>query len=105
MRNAQCAMRYNTPVIKSFRHKGLKKLYETGKPSGVQPAHATRLRMQLAALDTAQNIEDMDVPGFKLHPLKGKLKGRWSISVSGNWRITFEFREGNVFILDYEDYH
>ena len=61
--------------------------------------------MQLAALDTAQNIEDMDVPGFKLHPLKGKLKGRWSISVSGNWRITFEFREGNVFILDYEDYH
>jgi proteic killer suppression protein len=64
-----------------------------------------RLRMQLVALDTAQTIDDMDVPGFKLHALKGQLKGRWSIWVSGNWRITFEFRDGNVFILDYEDYH
>ena len=61
--------------------------------------------MQLAALDTAQDIDDMDIPGFKLHPLKGKLKGRWSISVSGNWRVTFEFRDGNAYILDYEDYH
>jgi proteic killer suppression protein len=61
--------------------------------------------MQLAALDTSQRIEDMEIPGFKLHALKGKLKGRWSISVSGNWRITFEFRDGNAFVLDYEDYH
>ena len=61
--------------------------------------------MQLLALDTAQEIDDMDIPGFKLHLLKGKLKGRWSISVSGNWRITFEFRDGNAFVLDYEDYH
>ncbi len=61
--------------------------------------------MQLSALDTAQVIDDMDVPGFKLHPLKGKLRGRWSVSVSGNWRITFEFREGNAFVLNYEDYH
>jgi proteic killer suppression protein len=61
--------------------------------------------MQLTALDTAQSIDDMDIPGFKLHPLKGKLKERWSISVSGNWRITFDFREGNAFVLDYEDYH
>jgi len=61
--------------------------------------------MQLLALDTAQEIDDMDIPGFKLHTLKGKLKGIWSISVSGNWRITFEFREGNAFVLDYEDYH
>jgi proteic killer suppression protein len=61
--------------------------------------------MQLTALDTAQEIDDMDIPGFKLHSLKGKLGGRWSISVSGNWRITFEFREGNAFVLDYEDYH
>ena len=61
--------------------------------------------MQLAALDTAREIDDMDIPGFKLHPLKGKLKGRWSISVSGNWRITFEFRDGNAFVLNYEDYH
>jgi len=61
--------------------------------------------MQLAALDTAQELDDMDIPGFKLHPLKGKVKGRWSISVSGNWRVTFEFRDGNAFVLDYEDYH
>ncbi len=92
-------------MIKSFRHKGLKRLYETGKTSGVQTVHTDRLRMQLVALDTALTIEDMDIPGFKLHPLKGKLKGRWSISVSGNWRITFEFRDGNAFVLDYEDYH
>jgi len=92
-------------VIKSFRHKGLKKLYETGSTSGIQAKHSNRLRMQLTALDTAQDIDDMDIPGFKLHPLKGKLKGRWSISVSGNWRVTFEFRDGNAYILDYEDYH
>ena len=73
--------------------------------SGVQTAHVSRLRMQLTALESAQDIDDMDIPGFKLHPLKGKLKGRWSISVSGNWRITFEFRDGNAFVLDYEDYH
>ena len=61
--------------------------------------------MQLAALDTAHVIADMGLPGYRLHPLKGKLRGRWSISVSGNWRLTFEFREGNAFQLDYEDYH
>jgi len=92
-------------VIKSFRHKGLRKLYETGSGAGIQASHKSHVRLQLSALDTAQAIEDMDVPGFRLHPLKGKLKGRWSISVSGNWRITFEFRDGNAFILDYEDYH
>ncbi len=73
--------------------------------AGVQVNHVSRLRMQLVALDTAQTIDDMDIPGFKLHALKGKLKGHWSIWVSGNWRITFEFRDGNAFILDYEDYH
>ena len=92
-------------MIKSFRHKGLKRLYEAGKASGVQATHVSRLTMQLTALDTAQSIDDMDIPGFKLHPLKGKLKERWSISVDGNWRIAFEFREGNAFVLDYEDYH
>jgi toxin HigB-1 len=61
--------------------------------------------MLLTALDTAQAILDMDVPGFKLHPLKGSLKGRWAISVSGNWRLTFEFRDGDVHLIDYEDYH
>ena len=61
--------------------------------------------MQLAALETAQVVEDMDIPGFRLHPLKGKLRGRWSITVNGNWRLTFEFRDGNAYVLDYEDYH
>ena len=61
--------------------------------------------MQLAALDTAQQIEDMDIPGFRLHQLKGKLKNRWSITVNGNWRLTFELKDGDVHLLDYEDYH
>jgi toxin HigB-1 len=61
--------------------------------------------MQLAALDTAHVIDDMNLPGFRLHPLKGTMGGRWSITVSGNWRMTFEFREGNAYVLDYEDYH
>lgn len=61
--------------------------------------------MQLAALDTAHSIDDMDIPGFRLHPLVGRESGRWSIWVNGNWRVTFEFREGDAFILDYEDYH
>jgi len=59
----------------------------------------------LAALDTAQTVEDMDIPGFRLHPLKGKERGRWSVLVNGNWRITFEFENGNALMLDYEDYH
>jgi toxin HigB-1 len=92
-------------MIQSFRHKGLRKYYETGSTSGIQTIHAVRLRMQLTALDTAQNIQDMDVPGYKLHPLKGKLKGRWSVWVSGNWRLTFEFKNGDAHLLDYEDYH
>ena len=92
-------------MIASIRHKGLRRFYETGSKSGIQASHADRLRLQLAALDTAQSIEDMDIPGFRLHPLRGKLKGRWSISVSGNWRLTFEFKEGNAYLVDYEDYH
>jgi len=76
-------------MIKSFRHKGLRRFFETGSTSGIQVKHARRLRMQLAALDTARIIEDMDIPGFRLHPLKGELQGRWSITVNGNWRMTF----------------
>ena len=92
-------------MIKSFRHKGLQRFFTTGSTAGVQTTHAKRLRMQLAALDTATVIEDMDIPGFSLHPLKGKAKGRWSILVSGNWRLTFEFKDGNAYVLNYEDYH
>jgi proteic killer suppression protein len=92
-------------MIKSFAHKGLQKFYETGKTTGIKAEHKKRLKLQLIALDTATIIEDMDVPGFKLHPLKGKRKGIWSIQVSGNWRITFKFEDGNAYILNYEDYH
>jgi len=92
-------------MIKSFRHKGLRRFYETGSVSGVQASHAKRLRLQLAALDTAHLVDDVDIPGFRLHPLKGAQKGRWAISVNGNWLITFEFRDGNAYVLDYEDYH
>jgi len=67
--------------------------------------HAARLRMQLSALNTAVEVSDLDIPGYKLHPLKGDRKGIWSITVSGNWRLTFEFRDGHVYLLDYEDYH
>lgn len=92
-------------MIKSFRHKGLKKYFESGSKAGIQDKHAKRLRMQLAALDTAACIEDMDIPGFRLHPSKGPNDSRWSIWVSGNWRLTFEFRDGNAYVPDYEDYH
>jgi proteic killer suppression protein len=92
-------------MIPSFRHKGLRRYYESGSLAGIQPQHARRLTMQLAALDSAQVIEDMDIPGFRLHPLKGSDRGRWSIWVNGNWRLTFEFRDGQAYVLDYEDYH
>ncbi|OOC48216.1 MULTISPECIES: type II toxin-antitoxin system RelE/ParE family toxin [Thioalkalivibrio] len=92
-------------MIKSFRHKGLRRFYESGSVTGIQPRHAKRLRMLLSALDTAYTIEDLDIPGFHLHPLKGSEQGRWTIRVSGNWRLTFEHRDGNVHVLDYEDYH
>ena len=92
-------------MIKSVRHKGLRRFFATGSTSGVQASHANRLRMQLAALDTAQTVEDMDSPGFRLHPLKAQMRGRWSVTVNGNWRLTFEFQDGNAYVLDYEDYH
>ena len=92
-------------MIQSFRHKGLRRFFESGSTAGIQAAHAKRLRMILAALDTANAIADMDVPGLRLHPLKGAGRGRWSVWVNGNWRVTFEFRDGHAYILDYEDYH
>ena len=92
-------------MIRSFRHKGLRLFFESGKNSGIQTSHAEKLRLQLAALNTAQTIEDMDIPGYRLHRLTGRLKDRWSIWVNGNWRLTFEFMDGNVHGVDYEDYH
>ncbi len=92
-------------MIVSFRHKGLRRYFESGSKAGIQPVHANRIRMQLVALDTAQTVDDMNIPGFGLHPLKGQALNRWSIWVNGSWRITFEFENGNAMILDYEDYH
>jgi proteic killer suppression protein len=92
-------------MIKSFKHKGLRLFFETGKTNGIQSTHAKRLRMQLVALQTANNIDDMDIPGYRLHKLKGHSKNLWSICVNKNWRLTFEFIDGDIYILNYEDYH
>lgn len=92
-------------MIISFKHKGLEMFYRSGKTSGIQVKHRRRLRMQLAALETASAIGDIDIPGYRLHQLKGSRSGTWSIMVSGNWRLTFVFDKGDVSILNYEDYH
>ncbi|MDH5641842.1 MAG: type II toxin-antitoxin system RelE/ParE family toxin [Nitrospira sp.] len=80
-------------MIRSFRHQELRKFFESGSTAGIQPHHAKRLRMLFTALDTALSIEDMDVPGFRLHPLKGSIRDRWSLWVNGNWRLTFTFKD------------
>jgi toxin HigB-1 len=92
-------------MIKSFRHKGLKAFFETGKASGIQTAHAQRLKRQLLRLDVAAKPEDMNLPGWNLHPLKGREKGHWSVWVNGNWRMTFTFEGNDAVLVDYRDYH
>ncbi len=94
-------------MIKSIRHKGLKKFFNSGgnDSRGVNSEYEGKLRDQLAALDSATDIADMDLPGWHLHALKGKEKGRHAIWVSANWRMTFEFENGNAYVVDYEDYH
>jgi proteic killer suppression protein len=89
-------------MIKSFRHTGLRRFFETGSKAGIQPHHAARLSRQLKKLDTARVVEDMNVPGWKLHSLS---TGRWAVSVNGNWRMTFEFEGEDAILVDYEDYH
>lgn len=92
-------------MIKSFKHKGLKLFYETGSTKGIKPAHKQKLRIRLAAIDTAICIDDIDLPGFRLHPLKGDKEDLLAIDVSKNWRVVFKFEDGNAYIVDYEDYH
>ena len=92
-------------MIKSFKHKGLEQLFTSGVESGVRPDHVTKLRAQLTALNTATNITDMDIPGWRLHVLKGKLKGYWAIDVNKNWRVVFTFTDGHAYVVNYEDYH
>ena len=92
-------------MIKSFQHKGLERFFRTGSKAGIQAAHESRLRRQLARLDVAGRPEDMSLPGWDLHGLQGKEKGRLSVSVNGNWRMTFEFDGADAVLVDYEDYH
>jgi proteic killer suppression protein len=92
-------------MIIGFRHKGLKLLYETGTAKGVQADHKTKLLGILAALDAAERPDDLALPSYRLHPLRGSLKGHWSIWVSGNWRVTFRFIATDVELVDYQDYH
>ena len=92
-------------MIQEFKHKGLKELFESGISTGVEQQHVKRLRQILALLETAEILDDMDLPGLRLHELKGKRKGTWSVQVSGNWRVTFKLKRGDVFDVDYEDYH
>jgi proteic killer suppression protein len=92
-------------MIKSFAHKGIKTFFETGSKAGIQAAHAPKLRLQLAALNRAKKPDDMAVPNWRLHALKGNLSGHWAITVNGNWRITFRFENGDALLVDYQDYH
>jgi len=92
-------------VIKSFRHRGVEKFFRTESKAGIQPKHASKLRLQLFALDNARQPGDLNAPGWKLHRLAGELKDHWAISVSGNWRLTFKFEGEDAALVDYQDYH
>ena len=92
-------------MIRKFRHKGLENFYRTGSKAGIQPAHADRLRRQLTALEFAKRPQDMNAPGWRWHPLKGDLRGAYSVTVSGNWRLIFRFEKSDVELVDYLDYH
>lgn len=92
-------------MIKSFRHKGLKDFFETGSKRGITLELATRVRIRLDVIDAAKTIADINLPGFRLHELKGQRAGTWSVWVSGNRRITFKFIDGHAYDVGLEDYH
>jgi len=92
-------------MIKSFKHKGLEQYYYDGNKSGINVKHAPRIGRILDRLDASVEPQDMNLPGFKLHELKGKEKGTWAVSVSGNWRITFKLEGNDAVLVDYRDYH
>lgn len=92
-------------MIKSFNHKGLQIFFTAGSPARINAHHALRLELRLQALHTATAITDMDIPGWRLHPLKGDREGLWAVNVGGNWRIVFEFKDGHAYVVNYEDYH
>ena len=92
-------------MIKSFQHKGLQRFFETGSKAGIQAQHEKRLRLMLSRLDDSTKAMDMSAPGWKLHALKGDLKGHWAVWVDGNWRLTFKFAGTDATVVDYQDYH
>jgi proteic killer suppression protein len=92
-------------MIQSFRHRGLKNFYEKDNPKGLRADQVDKIARILSRLDEADRVAGMDLPGFKLHPLKGNLKGFWAVSVSGNWRINFRFEGGHAYDVDLGDYH
>lgn len=92
-------------MIRSIRHKALKRLHEKDDPRGLMADHVIKLSDILARLDAAGMVEDMDLPGFRLHALKGELKGFWAVTVRSNWRVIFRFAEGEALDVDYVDYH
>ena len=92
-------------MIVSFRHKGLELFYMSGSTKGIQASHAVKLGRILGLLDVASAPADVNLPGFRLHPLKGTMKGHWSVWVNGNWRVTFRFLGADVELVDYQDYH
>lgn len=92
-------------MIRSFRHKGLERFFLKGTKSGIQAKHASKLRLILGRLHASQSPKDMNLPGLYLHQLGGDRRGTWSVRVSGNWRVTFQFIEGDAEVVDYEDYH
>jgi proteic killer suppression protein len=92
-------------MIRSIRHKGLKRLHEDDDPRGVIAEHVVKLRDILARLNAAGAVSDMDLPGFKLHPLKGELKGFWAVTVRANWRVIFRFADRDALDVDCVDYH
>lgn len=92
-------------MIKSIKHKGLSEFFFHGRTKGIQAHHAHKLRVLLTALNAAQQVKDLNVPAWHLHALKGDYKGYWSLRVNANWRITFIFKDKDVYLLDYQDYH
>jgi proteic killer suppression protein len=92
-------------MIRSFRHKGLKRLFEKGETQGVRTDQVQKLENILAVLNRARTADDMNLPGFRLHPLKGDLRGFWSVTVRANWRVIFRLREQDVYDVDLVDYH
>ena len=92
-------------MIKSFRHGEIEKFFTTGSKAGIQPSYSAKLSVQLFQLDRARTASDMIAPGWELHPLRGDLKGHWSVKVNGNWCLTFAFEGDNAILVDYRDYH